>query len=163
MIFFFSYFWVATQFQPQQIADDLKKYGGYIPGVRPGKPTADFLDFTMTRLTFAGAIFLTVIAVLPQLLAQALNVPYITAQFFGGTSLLIIVGVVLDTMRQVETHLIQRHYDGFLRKGQIRGAREQRPRLSSGQVLDDRSLVLIYTSLGILVIAGVTIFFATRQ
>src|SRR5678816_653274 len=121
MIFFFSYFWVATQFQPTQIADDLKKYGGYIPGVRPGKPTADFLDFTMTRLTFAGAIFLTLIAVLPSLLSQGLNVPMITAQFFGGTSLLIIVGVMLDTMRQVETHLIQRHYDGFLRKGRIRG------------------------------------------
>jgi preprotein translocase subunit SecY len=163
MIFFFSYFWVATQFQPVQIADDLKKYGGFIPGVRPGKPTADFLDFTMSRLTFAGAIFLTVIAVLPQLLAQALKVPYMTAQFFGGTGVLIIVGVVLDTMRQVETHLLQRHYDGFLRKGKIRGAREQRPRLSSGQVLDDSSLVMIYASLGILVIAGVTIFLATRR
>jgi preprotein translocase subunit SecY len=163
MIFFFSYFWVATQFQPVQIADDLKKYGGFIPGVRPGKPTADFLDFTMSRLTFAGAIFLTIIAVLPQLLAQALKVPYMTAQFFGGTGVLIIVGVVLDTMRQVETHLLQRHYDGFLRKGRIRGAREQRPRLGSGQVLDDSSLVLIYASLGILVIAGVTIFFATRR
>jgi preprotein translocase subunit SecY len=163
MIFFFSYFWVATQFQPVQIADDLKKYGGFIPGVRPGKPTADFLDYTMSRLTFAGAIFLTIIAVLPQLLAQALQVPYMTSQFFGGTGVLIIVGVVLDTMRQVETHLLQRHYDGFLRKGKIRGAREQRPRLSSGQVLDDSSLVFIYASLGILVIAGVTIFFATRQ
>ena len=163
MIFFFSYFWVATQFQPVQIADDLKKYGGFIPGVRPGKPTADFLDYTMSRLTFAGAIFLTIIAVLPQLLAQALQVPYMTAQFFGGTGVLIIVGVVLDTMRQVETHLLQRHYDGFLRKGKIRGAREQRPRLGSGQVLDDSSLVFIYASLGILVIAGVTIFFATRQ
>ncbi|MGB7839775.1 MAG: preprotein translocase subunit SecY [Terrimicrobiaceae bacterium] len=163
MIFFFSYFWVATQFQPVQIADDLKKYGGFIPGVRPGKPTADFLDFTMSRLTFAGAVFLTVIAVLPQLLAQALKVPYMTAQFFGGTGVLIIVGVVLDTMRQVETHLLQRHYDGFLRKGRIRGAREQRARLGSGQVLNDSSLVLIYASLGILVIAGVTIFFATRR
>ena len=123
MIFFFSYFWVATQFQPSQIADDLKKYGGYIPGVRPGKPTSEFLDFTMTRLTFAGAIFLTLIAILPSLLSQGLNVPTITAQFFGGTSLLIIVGVMLDTMRQVETHLIQRHYDGFLRKGRIRSGR----------------------------------------
>src|SRR5207302_11373787 len=89
MIFFFSYFWVATQFQPSQIADDSKKHGGYIPGVRPGKPTADFLDFTMTRLTFAGAVFLTLIAVLPSLMSQGLNVPTITAQFFGGTSLLI--------------------------------------------------------------------------
>src|SRR5438309_2402746 len=80
MIFFFSYFWVATQFQPAQIADDLKKYGGYIPGVRPGKPTSDFLDFTMTRLTFAGAFFLTLIAVLPSLLGQVLHVPTITAK-----------------------------------------------------------------------------------
>src|SRR5437588_8734683 len=105
MIFFFSYFWVATQFQPAQIADDLKKHGGYIPGVRPGKPTADFLDYTMTRLTFAGAVFLTLVAVLPSLLSQGLHVPQITAQFFGGTSLLIIVGVMLDTMRQVEWHI----------------------------------------------------------
>lgn len=163
MIFFFSYFWVATQFQPVQIADDLKKYGGFIPGVRPGKPTADFLDFTMSRLTFAGAIFLTVIAVLPQLLSQALNVPYMTSQFFGGTGVLIIVGVVLDTMRQVETHLLQRHYDGFLRKGKIRGAREQRPRLGSGQVLTDNSLVLIYAALGILIIAAATIYIASQR
>ncbi|CAN5680657.1 preprotein translocase subunit SecY [soil metagenome] len=154
MIFFFSYFWVATQFQPVQIADDLKKYGGFVPGVRPGKPTADFLDFTMSRLTFSGAIFLTIIAVLPQLLAQSLGVPYMTAQFFGGTGVLIIVGVVLDTMRQVETHLLQRHYDGFLRKGKIRGAREQR-RMGTGQVLDDNSLVLIYAGIGILIIAAV--------
>ena len=145
-----------------QIADDLKKYGGFIPGVRPGKPTADFLDYTMSRLTFAGAIFLTVIAVLPQLLAQSLNVPYMTAQFFGGTGVLIIVGVVLDTMRQVETHLLQRHYDGFLRKGKIRGAREQR-RLGSGQVLADNSLVLIYAGIGVLVIAAATIYFATQR
>ncbi|MCB1078222.1 MAG: preprotein translocase subunit SecY, partial [Verrucomicrobiae bacterium] len=112
MIFFFSYFWVATMFQPNQIADDLKKNGGYIPGVRPGKPTAEFLDFTMSRLTFAGAIFLTLIAVLPGILQAWLNVPAIPAQLFGGTSLLIMVGVILDVMRQVETHLIQRHYDG---------------------------------------------------
>ena len=160
MIFFFSYFWVATQFQPVQIADDLKKYGGFIPGVRPGKPTADYLDFTMSRLTFAGAIFLTLIAVLPQLLAQSLHVPYMTAQFFGGTGLLIIVGVVLDTMRQVETHLLQRHYDGFLRKGKIRGAREQRSRMGSGQVLDDKSLVLIFAGIGILVIVTATYLLA---
>jgi preprotein translocase subunit SecY len=163
MIFFFSYFWVATQFQPVQIADDLKKYGGFIPGVRPGKPTADFLDYTMTRLTFAGAIFLTVIAVLPQMLSQALQVPYMTSQFFGGTGLLIIVGVVLDTMRQVETHLLQRHYDGFLRKGKIRGAREARPRMGSAHVLNDKSLVLIYAGLGVLIIAGVTMFLAGQK
>jgi preprotein translocase subunit SecY len=162
MIFFFSYFWVATQFQPVQIADDLKKYGGFIPGVRPGKPTADFLDYTMTRLTFAGAIFLTAVAVLPQLLSQSLNVPYMTSQFFGGTGLLIIVGVVLDTMRQVETHLLQRHYDGFLRKGRIRSAQESRSRLSSAQSINDQTLVWIYAGIAILVIAGVTIYLATQ-
>jgi preprotein translocase subunit SecY len=163
MIFFFSYFWVATQFQPVQIADDLKKYGGFIPGVRPGKPTADFLDYTMTRLTFAGAAFLTIIAVLPQMLIQGLKVPYMTAQFFGGTGLLIIVGVVLDTMRQVETHLLQRHYDGFLRKGRIRGARDQRPRMGSGNLLDDQTLVWMYAALGLIIIAGVTIYLASQQ
>jgi len=160
MIFFFSYFWVATQFQPAQIAEDLKKYGGFIPGVRPGKPTAEFLDFTMTRLTFAGAVFLTIIAVLPELLSRSLQVPYMTAQFFGGTGLLIIVGVVLDTMRQIETHLLQRHYDGFLRKGRIRGARDNRTRMSSGNVVSESSLVWIYVIIAILVIAGTTIFLA---
>ncbi len=163
MIFFFSYFWVATQFQPSQIADDLKKYGGFIPGVRPGKPTAEFLDFTMTRLTFAGAIFLTVIAVLPELLSRSLQVPNMTAQFFGGTGLLIIVGVVLDTMRQVETHLLQRHYDGFLRKGRIRGARDTRARVGSGNLLSESSLVWIYVAVAAIVIVGVTIILGARQ
>jgi len=123
MILFFSYFWVATQFNPLQIADDLKKYGGYVPGIRPGRPTAEYLDHVMTRITLAGSIFLTVIAVIPYLLNRHLQLPYITASFFGGTSLLITVGVMLDTMRQVESHLIMRHYDGFLRKGKLRGRR----------------------------------------
>jgi preprotein translocase subunit SecY len=123
MILFFSYFWVATQFHPVQIADDLKKYGGYVPGIRPGKPTAEFLDRVMTRITLAGAVFLTVIAVLPMILASTFRIPGMVAQFFGGTSLLIIVGVMLDTMRQVESHLVTRHYDGFLRKGHLRGRR----------------------------------------
>ena len=161
MIFFFSYFWVATQFQPQQIADDLKKYGGYIPGVRPGRPTADFLDFTMTRLTFAGAIFLTLVAILPQMLSHQMNVPYITAQFFGGTSLLIIVGVILDTMRQVETHLIQRHYDGFLRKGKIRGRFDRTP-AGKGEAVQQGALLWLYVGIAILVLAGMTIFVASR-
>jgi preprotein translocase subunit SecY len=161
MIFFFSYFWVATQFQPQQIADDLKKYGGYIPGVRPGRPTADFLDFTMTRLTFAGAIFLTIIAILPQMLSHQLNVPYITAQFFGGTSLLIIVGVVLDTMRQVETHLIQRHYDGFLRKGRIRG-RYDRTSAGRGEAVQQSAMLWLYVGIAALLVAGLAIFLAGR-
>jgi preprotein translocase subunit SecY len=162
MIFFFSYFWVATQFQPTQIADDLKKYGGYVPGVRPGKPTADFLDYTMTRLTFAGAIFLTLIAVFPSLLSQSLNVPVITAQFFGGTSLLIIVGVMLDTMRQVETHLIQRHYDGFLRKGRIRGRSFDRAAYARGEAAESGILMWLYVGIAVLVIAGVAIFLYGR-
>ncbi len=121
MIFFFSYFWVATVFNPIQIADDLKKHGGYVPGVRPGKPTAEFLDYTMTRITFAGAVFLTIVAVIPIVLSNSLNIPYLTASFFGGTSLLIIVGVLLDTLRQIETHLLTRNYEGFLKKGRMRG------------------------------------------
>jgi len=123
LIFFFSYFWVATQFNPIQIADDLKKYGGYLPGIRPGRPTAEFLDRTMTRITFAGALFLTVIATIPNLMYQQFSIPFLVAQFFGGTSLLIIVGVVLDTMRQIESHLLMRNYDGFLKKGKLRGRR----------------------------------------
>jgi preprotein translocase subunit SecY len=159
MIFFFSYFWVATQFQPQQIAEDLKKYGGYIPGVRPGKPTADYLDFSMTRLTFAGAVFLTIIAILPQLLSRALGVPYMAASFFGGTSLLIMVGVVLDTMRQVETHLIQRHYDGFLRKGRLRGRFERSPS-GFGEAVEQGGLLWAYVALAALVLIAVVIFLA---
>ena len=123
MILFFSYFWVATQFNPLQIADDLKRYGGYVPGIRPGKPTAEYLDHTMTRITLAGAVFLTVIAVIPYILSHNFKLPYLTASFFGGTSMLITVGVLLDTMRQVESHLFMRGYDGFLRKGKLRGRR----------------------------------------
>jgi preprotein translocase subunit SecY len=108
-------------FKPVQIADDLKKNGGYVPGVRPGEPTARFLDFVMTRLTLAGSIFLTVIAVFPDFIFKIANVSYNVATFFGGTGMLIIVGVILDTMRQIETFLLQRNYDGFLRKGRIRG------------------------------------------
>ncbi len=123
MILFFSYFWVATQFNPIQIADDLKKYGGYVPGIRPGKPTAEFLDRAMTRITLAGAVFLAVLAVIPTVLAQQFRIPWIVASFFGGTSMLITVGVMLDTMRQVESHLVMRYYDGFLKKGRLRGGR----------------------------------------
>ena len=121
LILAFSYFWVSVMFKPIQVADDLKKYGGYIPGVRPGEPTARFLDFVMTRLTAAGAVFLTAIAIFPDILLFSQGIPYQVAQFFGGTGMLIIVGVLLDTLRQIETFLLQRHYDGFLRKGRIRG------------------------------------------
>ena len=121
MILFFSYFWVATQFNELQISDDLKKYGGYIPGVRPGQATSNFLHNAMSRITLAGAVFLTVIAVIPIIMNRAMNVPFSVATFFGGTSMLILVGVMLDTMRQMESHLLMRHYDGFLKKGRIRG------------------------------------------
>ena len=107
-------------FKPSQIAEDLKKSGGYIPGVRPGNDTAAFLDFSMTRLTLAGAIFLTSIALIPDLLYFSFGIPYSIAMFFGGTGTLITVGVILDTMRQMETLLIERNYDGFLQKGKVR-------------------------------------------
>lgn len=123
LILFFSYFWVATQFNPLQIADDLKRNGGYVPGIRPGRPTAEFLDKTMTRVTLIGAVFLTIIAVIPSIMNAQFGVPWLVASFLGGTSLLIIVGVLLDTMRQVESHLLMRHYDGFLKKGKLRGRR----------------------------------------
>ena len=121
MILFFSYFWVATQFNEIQIADDLKKNGGYIPGVRPGQGTSDYLHKAMSRITLAGAIFLTIIAIIPIILSREMSIPYDVSQFFGGTSMLITVGVLLDTMRQVESHLMMRHYDGFLKRGRLRG------------------------------------------
>jgi preprotein translocase subunit SecY len=121
MILAFSYFWVATQFNEIQIADDLKKNGGYIPGVRPGQATSDYLHNSMSRITLAGAVILCVIAVIPQVLYDLMGMPNAVAQFFGGTSMLITVGVLLDTMRQMESHLMMRHYDGFLKKGKLKG------------------------------------------
>ncbi len=163
MILFFSYFWVATQFNPIQIADDLKKNGGFIPGIRPGQPTAEFLDFTMTRLTLAGAIFLTALAVMPQLLNRMLGVPFLTASFFGGTSLLIIVGVMLDTMRQVETFLLQRHYDGFLKKGRLKGRGNSRvPQTVSGAGASSETVVWIWLVIGALAIIGITASLVAR-
>lgn len=123
MILFFSYFWTATQFNELQIADDLKKNGGYIPGVRPGQATSNYIHHSMTRITLAGAIFLTVIAVIPIILYSQMQIPMAVGTFFGGTSLLIIVGVLLDTMRQMESHLLMRHYDGFLKGGRGGGSR----------------------------------------
>jgi preprotein translocase subunit SecY len=140
-------------FKPIQIADDLKKYGGYIPGVRPGEPTAQFLDFIMTRLTLAGAIFLTVIAVMPDVLLFELDVPPRIAYFFGGTGMLITVGVILDTMRQIETFLLQRHYDGFLKKGRIR-ARSANPQggMTGDALSTEAVLKLALPMLGLLVL-----------
>jgi preprotein translocase subunit SecY len=156
MILFFSYFWVATQFNPVQISDDMKKHGGFIPGVRPGQPTADFLEYSMTRLTLAGAVFLTFLAVLPMMVQKFMHVPQLTAQFFGGTSLLIMVGVMLDTMRQTETYLLQRHYDGFLKKGRLRG-RSAFGQTQAGQAAESNGLIYLGAVVGLIVIAGIVI------
>jgi len=117
LILFFSYFWTATQFNELQISDDLKKNGGYIPGVRPGQATSNYLHHAMSRITLAGAVALTLIAIIPIIMQRILHIPYDVSSFFGGTSMLIMVGVLLDTVRQMESHLMMRHYDGFLRGG----------------------------------------------
>ena len=121
LIVFFTYFWTATQFHPEQIASDMKKNGAFIPGIRQGKPTQDYLEGTMNRITFAGAIFLSLIAILPMLVGKVLGVDSTISQFFGGTSLLILVGVVLDTTKQIESHLLTKKYDGFMKRGRLRG------------------------------------------
>ncbi|MDR2420267.1 MAG: preprotein translocase subunit SecY [Puniceicoccales bacterium] len=152
MILGFSYFWVSIMFRPTQIADDLKKNGGYIPGVRPGAATAEFLDFTMTRLTLAGAIFLTVIALFPDFLYFSFHIPYTVAMFFGGTGTLITVGVILETMKQMETHLLEKQYDGFLQKGKARGkASSKRFSEMISSLLQVKSLWIF---LGILALVG---------
>jgi len=120
MIIFFAYFYTAITFNPIDIADNMKKYGGFVPGIRPGKQTAEYLDFIMTRVTFPGAVFLAIIAVFPSIISAWLKIPYLVASFFGGTGLLIIVGVMLDTMKQIESHLLMRHYEGFMKKGKIK-------------------------------------------
>jgi len=153
LILFFSYFWVSVMFKPIQVADDLKKYGGYIPGVRPGEPTASFLDFVMTRLTLAGAIFLTIIAIIPDVLLFNLNVPPRIAYFFGGTGMLITVGVILDTMRQIETFLLQRHYDGFLKKGRIRG-RSTASQVTLGEAASDKTVMKLVVVMVVILLVG---------
>lgn len=120
LIIFFTYFWTATQFHPEQIASDMKKNGAFIPGIRQGKPTQDFLEKTMNRITFAGAMFLAIIAVLPTLIGKGLRVDSSISYFFGGTSLLILVGVVLYTTKQIESHLLMKRYDGFMKRGRGR-------------------------------------------
>jgi preprotein translocase subunit SecY len=123
LIVFFTYFYTALQFDPNQVATTLKQQGGFIPGVKPGKKTAQFIENILTRVTLPGACFLGFIALMPYFLQQLVGLDYSYASFFGGTSLLIIVGVGLDTLSQVETHLLSRHYDGFLSKGKVRGRR----------------------------------------
>ncbi|MBN1562131.1 preprotein translocase subunit SecY [candidate division KSB1 bacterium] len=121
MIVFFTYFYTAIAFNPTDVADNMKKQGGFIPGVRPGKKTAEFIDNILTRITLPGSIFLAIIAILPYIVSRFTNVSMGFSSFFGGTSLLIVVGVALDTLQQVESHLLMRHYDGFLKSGKIRG------------------------------------------
>jgi len=121
LIIFFTYFWTATQFKPEQIASDMKKNGAFIPGIRQGKPTQDYLEATMGRITLSGAVFLALIAILPTLVGRLMGVDGNISQFFGGTSLLILVGVILDTTKQIESHLLMKRYDGFMTKGRLRG------------------------------------------
>jgi preprotein translocase subunit SecY len=153
LIFGFSYFWISIMFRPVQIADDLKKNNGYILGVRPGEHTAAFLDFVMTRLTVAGSLFLLIIALLPDLFMLQLSFPARLATFLGGTGGLITVGVMLDTMRQIETYLLQRNYEGFLKKGRIGSlpvpAPAQRPADSAAALGSMEKTCLVLFVLGV--------------
>ena len=119
LIVFFCFFYAAVTFKPDDVAENLKKNGGFIPGIRPGKKTADFLDKTLMRLTVIGAVYLSAVCVMPTLLISSLNVPF----YFGGTALLIVVGVAIDTIAQIESHMIMRNYDGFMKAGRIQGRR----------------------------------------
>tara|TARA_B100001778_G_C18377022_1_gene533435 strand:- start:76 stop:729 length:654 start_codon:yes stop_codon:yes gene_type:complete len=123
MIMIFTYFYTAIAFNPVDVADNMKKQGGFIPGVRPGKATADYIDKILTRVTLPAAIFLAFVAVLPAILYSIFDqqVSYSLVSFYGGTSLIIIVGVALDTLQQIESHMLMRNYDGFLKSGRIRG------------------------------------------
>ncbi|MBW1895840.1 MAG: preprotein translocase subunit SecY, partial [Deltaproteobacteria bacterium] len=112
-IIFFCYFYTAVTFNPADVADNMKKYGGYIPGIRPGKRTADYIDRVLTRITFGGALYVSAVCVLPTILVARFNVPF----YFGGTALLIVVGVAIDTISQMESHMFARHYEGFIKKG----------------------------------------------
>jgi preprotein translocase subunit SecY len=119
LIMFFCYFYTAVVFNPVDVAENMRKYGGYVPGIRPGKRTAEFIDRVLSRITLGGAVYLSLVALLPTILISQFNVPF----FFGGTALLIVVGVALDTVSQMETHMISRNYEGFMKRGRIRGRR----------------------------------------
>ena len=122
MIIFFTYFYTAIAFNPQEVAENMKKQGGFIPGIRPGKQTSEFIDNILTKITLPGSVFLAIIAILPAFIS-GFGVSGRFASFFGGTSLLIIVGVALDSLQQVESHLLMRHYDGFMKSGKLKGRR----------------------------------------
>jgi preprotein translocase subunit SecY len=119
LIIFFCYFYTAIVFNPTDVAENMRKFGGYIPGIRPGQRTAEFIDRVLSRVTLGGAIYLSAVALLPTILIAQFNVPF----FFGGTALLIVVGVALDTVAQIETHMISRNYEGFMKRGRLRGRR----------------------------------------
>ncbi|HOK13891.1 MAG TPA: preprotein translocase subunit SecY [Candidatus Kapabacteria bacterium] len=121
LIVLFTYFYTAIIFNPKDIADNMKKQGGFIPGIRPGQHTVEYIDSILTRITLPGSIFLGLVAILPTFVTNIFNISMGFAQFFGGTSLLIVVGVALDTLQQIESHLLMRHYDGFMKSGRIRG------------------------------------------
>jgi preprotein translocase subunit SecY len=123
-IFFFAYFWTTVQFRPKEMANNLRDYGSFIPGLRPGKRTADYLERVMGRITYVGAAFLAAIAILPNLVAQSLEIPFMISAFLGGTGLLIVVSVILDLVQRIEANLIMRNYKGFLGgEGPIKGSR----------------------------------------
>jgi preprotein translocase subunit SecY len=119
LIIFFCYFYTAVVFNPVDVADNMKKYGGFIPGIRPGQRTAEYIDRVLSRVTLSGALYVALICVLPNLLVHLTNVPF----YFGGTALLIVVGVALDTVAQIETQILMRNYEGFMKRGRVRGRR----------------------------------------
>ena len=123
LIVFFTYFYTAITFNPKDLSENLRKFGGFIPGIRPGENTTHYIEKVLNRIVLPGSIFLACIAVTPELLHKWLNIPQGFAYMMGGTSMLISIGVALDTMKQIESHLIMRHYDGFLKKGKMRGRR----------------------------------------
>jgi preprotein translocase subunit SecY len=119
LIVFFAFFYTAIVFNPEDTAENLRRYGGYVPGIRPGPPTAEYLDYVLTRLTVLGAIYLSAVCILPEILISRYNVPF----YFGGTSLLIVVTVTLDTVTQVQSHLMAHQYEGLVKKANLRGRR----------------------------------------
>ena len=120
LIILFTYFYTAITVNPNQMAEDMKKNGGFIPGIKPGRKTADFIDSVMSRITFPGSLFLAFVAIMPAFV-RLMGVNTQFAQFYGGTSLLILVGVILDTLQQIESHLLMRHYEGLTKSGRIKG------------------------------------------
>jgi preprotein translocase subunit SecY len=121
LVMIFTYFYTAVTVNPTNMAEDMKKNGGFIPGIKPGKRTAEYLDSVMSRITLPGSVFLAIVAILPTFAVLTFGIDRQFGQFFGGTSLLILVGVILDTLQQIESHLLMRHYDGLMKTGKLKG------------------------------------------